>query len=155
MCGLTPTPWSAEAHKIHNILQPPTLAKTYKCTTVFTSTEFETNLIYFHVFRNFVGTCILLCKHIYCLVGRVVVSDYRTWGLGFDSRVGQSIIGLRFLENFSVVARSLELCPFYGNRLTPYYTGLITQMVKSGCTLYSGIKCRNVHFCLTLRGLKA
>ncbi|KAF9803631.1 hypothetical protein SFRURICE_004370 [Spodoptera frugiperda] len=25
-----------------------------------------------------------------------------------------------------------------------HYMGLITQMVKSGCILYSGIKCRNV-----------
>ncbi|KAF9812028.1 hypothetical protein SFRURICE_021385 [Spodoptera frugiperda] len=51
--------------------------------------------------------------------------------LGFDSRVGRSVLGLFSVEHFTVVARSLAV---YSNRLALNYLGPITQMVKSGCT---------------------
>ncbi|KAF9797072.1 hypothetical protein SFRURICE_006947, partial [Spodoptera frugiperda] len=55
----------------------------------------------------------------------------------FPGRAKYNCFFFRFVEAFPVVARSLELCSVYGNRLTPYPTRDLTNMriFKTDCRL--------------------
>ncbi|KAF9802349.1 hypothetical protein SFRURICE_009031, partial [Spodoptera frugiperda] len=82
------------------------------------------------------------------LLGQVVANATAVQGVsGTIPGSGKVLLG-------SIVARSLELCPVYNKRLTLLNRTYNTND-ESGCTLYSGITCRNVQLYLSLRTLKA
>ncbi|KAF9814940.1 hypothetical protein SFRURICE_008751 [Spodoptera frugiperda] len=58
--------------------------------------------------------------------------------------------GLKYWRNVNKALLNKRLTT--KSKRQPTHMGLITQMVKNGCTLYSGITCRNEHLCLPPRG---
>ncbi|KAF9800960.1 hypothetical protein SFRURICE_014133 [Spodoptera frugiperda] len=59
-----------------------------------------------------------------------------------DRIISNTYIRCVLMSSYGMLARSVELYSVNGNKLTPYYNRPITQILKSGFTLYSGTMCR-------------